>query len=124
MRISDWSSDVCSSDLSPCGRDWHRPTESSTSSIIQNHPAAMGGRSLTGPPFFVAARKFVEVLQYGGKRILTLIPQTVKVSTTGFLGVDTFTVRSEEHTSELQSIMRISYAVLCLKKKTNILKIT
>src|SRR3546814_19623995 len=45
---------------SPCGRDWHRPTESSTSSIIQNHPAAMGGRSLTGPPFFVAARKFVE----------------------------------------------------------------
>src|SRR3546814_18823110 len=65
---------------SPCGRDWHRPTESSTSSIIQNHPAAMGGRSLTGPPFFVAARKFVEVLQYGGKRILTRIPQTVKVS--------------------------------------------
>src|SRR3546814_6783744 len=84
---------------SPCGRDWHRPTESSTSSIIQNHPAAMGGRSLTGPPFFVAARKFVEVLQYGGKRILTL--------------------RSEEHTSELQSLMRISYAVFCLKKKTN-----
>src|SRR3546814_12764671 len=72
---------------SPCGRDWHRPTESSTSSIIQNHPAAMGGRSLTGPPFFVAARKFVEVLQYGGKRILKLIHQTEKVSTTGFMGV-------------------------------------
>src|SRR3546814_10089563 len=30
------------------------------------------------------------------------------------------TVRSEEHTSELQSLMRISYAVFCLKKKTNI----
>src|SRR3546814_9481623 len=30
-----------------------------------------------------------------------------------------FTVRSEEHTSELQSLMRISYAVFCLKKKTN-----
>src|SRR3546814_4032477 len=30
----------------------------------------------------------------------------------------TFTVRSEEHTSELQSLMRISYAVFCLKKKT------
>src|SRR3546814_3611457 len=33
-----------------------------------------------------------------------------------------FLLRSEEHTSELQSLMRISYAVFCLKKKTNILK--
>src|SRR3546814_10862481 len=66
---------------SPCGRDWHRPTESSTSSIIQNHPAAMGGRSLTGPPFFV---------------------------------------RSEEHTSELQSLMSTSYAGFCLQKKKNL----
>src|SRR3546814_3130141 len=31
------------------------------------------------------------------------------------------TVRSEEHTSELQSLMRISYAVFCLKKKTHII---
>src|SRR3546814_9570467 len=35
-----------------------------------------------------------------------------------------FMVRSEEHTSELQSLMRISYAVFCLKKKNNILKKT
>src|SRR3546814_10270047 len=34
-------------------------------------------------------------------------------------GVWKFTYRSEEHTSELQSLMRISYAVFCLKKKTN-----
>src|SRR3546814_2906617 len=34
----------------------------------------------------------------------------------GFYGID---VRSEEHTSELQSLMRISYAVFCLKKKKN-----
>src|SRR3546814_2397768 len=33
--------------------------------------------------------------------------------------VTTTTVRSEEHTSELQSLMRISYAVFCLKKKNN-----
>src|SRR3546814_10216663 len=33
-------------------------------------------------------------------------------------GNDTYAVRSEEHTSELQSLMRISYAVFCLKKKT------
>src|SRR3546814_2545411 len=35
-----------------------------------------------------------------------------------------FNDRSEEHTSELQSLMRISYAVFCLKKKTNINKLT
>src|SRR3546814_6393236 len=34
---------------------------------------------------------------------------------------DAMTARSEEHTSELQSLMRISYAVFCLKKKTNTL---
>src|SRR3546814_10484229 len=33
--------------------------------------------------------------------------------------IGTFAVRSEEHTSELQSLMRISYAVFCLKKKKN-----
>src|SRR3546814_9118124 len=33
--------------------------------------------------------------------------------------LDTFSPRSEEHTSELQSLMRISYAVFCLKKKKN-----
>src|SRR3546814_9939482 len=33
--------------------------------------------------------------------------------------LDTFSTRSEEHTSELQSLMRISYAVFCLKKKNN-----
>src|SRR3546814_4723915 len=33
-------------------------------------------------------------------------------------------LRSEEHTSELQSLMRISYAVFCLKKKTNLSRIT
>src|SRR3546814_3231875 len=37
------------------------------------------------------------------------------------LGVDTVFGRSEEHTSELQSLMRISYAVFCLKKKPNII---
>src|SRR3546814_4286538 len=46
-------------------------------------------------------------------------------ATTGFTGMDLFWcmmigLRSEEHTSELQSLMRISYAVFCLKKKNNI----
>src|SRR3546814_4798102 len=37
----------------------------------------------------------------------------------GIVGVNTGIIRSEEHTSELQSLMRISYAVFCLKKKKN-----
>src|SRR3546814_10469091 len=43
----------------------------------------------------------------------------LKSCQSGFLG-RTFAIRSEEHTSELQSLMRISYAVFCLKKKPNI----
>src|SRR3546814_1339584 len=39
-------------------------------------------------------------------------------------GQDSFHVRSEEHTSELQSLMRISYAVFCLKKKNKVIKNT
>src|SRR3546814_4518478 len=42
----------------------------------------------------------------------------------GNAGIDTKRCRSEEHTSELQSLMRISYAVFCLKKKKNIKKTT
>src|SRR3546814_6413439 len=47
-----------------------------------------------------------------------------RLSIPGFeVGGKTGTARSEEHTSELQSLMRISYAVFCLKKKTNDTKI-
>src|SRR3546814_4558959 len=57
-------------------------------------------------------------------------PETCTVGTNELLGIDPAAVapafeklfkgeRSEEHTSELQSLMRISYAVLCLKKKKN-----
>src|SRR3546814_6161834 len=85
MRISDWSSDVCSSDLpeqwkaTECHPDAHyrdRPRNE-----LRRHQSApislkIHDRSGRSPP-----------------------------------------VRSEEHTSELQSLMRISYAVFCLKKK-------
>src|SRR3546814_6514381 len=59
------------------------------------------------------------VLQPGiagrGRRTVTELPvhQTVRIAGRGDAG------RSEEHTSELQSLMRISYAVFCLKKQTN-----
>src|SRR3546814_9280593 len=108
MRISDWSSDVCSSDLyyrkdgglrttampcgipmsmldKPCGQsDWHQANFIST--------------------FTPAARS-----------------SFISASTVCGVGctMSSIRLRSEEHTSELQSLMRISYAVFCLKKKKN-----
>src|SRR3546814_7516415 len=60
-------------------------------------------------------------------RIANRLPRLVRKSVRGILvtpildtkGFADTTRRSEEHTSELQSLMRISYAVFCLKKKTN-----
>src|SRR3546814_3920857 len=62
--------------------------------------------------------------RFGCERSVTLINKTTYAPLIGTLGIDavvnprTITVsRSEEHTSELQSLMRISYAVFCLKNK-------
>src|SRR3546814_4170734 len=103
MRISDWSSDVCSSDLISCVR-----------------------RLTSRLTMFSSGRwdKWVEVedeIHRGGCRAR---PRCRGSGPTGdLLGgrrrhMDR-TLRSEEHTSELQSLMRISYAVFCLKKKIN-----
>src|SRR3546814_6525571 len=96
MRISDWSSDVCSSDLKRCdARQFrHRALFRSPalySSIGEKSPAA-GTISFFSP--FMSTLSSEACMQAQG-------------------------TRSEEHTSELQSLMRISYAVFCLKKKNN-----
>src|SRR3546814_6101349 len=95
MRISDWSSDVCSSDL-------HR----------KNHAHCGYGRIVT-PIDRIApiARQ---------RRPIFLVSQNVAIAR--FKRHIAFSARSEEHTSELQSLMRISYAVFCLKKKKNTIK--
>src|SRR3546814_2459625 len=105
MRISDWSSDLCSSDLmrdhfpqwqadsgpqapqrdqyadqEEFARDDQRDTEQ------HQHAGDEGRRGIDEEPAFFARRRLERL-------------------------------RSEEHTSELQSLMRISYAVFCLKKK-------
>src|SRR3546814_9275042 len=70
--------------------------------VIMNPPFARNAAGAEDP--FAAHRHFVAALaslQHGG-RIVAIMPDS----------------RSEEHTSELQSLMRISYAVFCLKKKT------
>src|SRR3546814_6749997 len=105
MRISDWSSDVCSSDLA------------------HQHPVAQGGETQ------VERREQVRVgrgVGHAGVRWRTeraTMPgkpaggnPRVRFGRRQRMGT---AVRSEEHTSELQSLMRISYAVFCLKKKNN-----
>src|SRR3546814_3979591 len=59
-------------------------------------------------PDLAAAKQALGESGYKGEKIVVMLPTTP--------------TRSEEHTSELQSLMRISYAVFCLKKKTNINK--
>src|SRR3546814_5729677 len=101
MRISDWSSDVCSSDLPRLIRAaWTlRKRQSDLCSLrpISLRRIFMANQlSVTRPPMPAAAT--------------TKAPQHEPASPDQRR-------RSEEHTSELQSLMRISYAVFCLKKK-------
>src|SRR3546814_2382713 len=100
MRISDWSPDVCSSDLYPvaafCPRrdqrfDRGNDTDADDNQIGGNHRAIRQADA--------------------GHAVLALD----RLDANAQAQVD----RSEEHTSELQSLMRISYAVFCLKKKNS-----
>src|SRR3546814_8926498 len=103
MRISDWSSDVCSSDLhrhSQCPRcEWpHRAGIGIPAARAV--PAARRRRGLPRDRLPAVRRR-----------------QHQRCDRGLWQGDATATPRSEEHTSELQSLMRISYAVFCLKKK-------
>src|SRR3546814_1232804 len=103
MRISDWSSDVCSSDL------WlqllrHRRIESRR---VRHHAQSLRCR-LARPAAVGEARH----RGAGGGGRMKIRAQIGKV-----LNLDKCIGRSEEHTSELQSLMRISYAVFCLQNK-------
>src|SRR3546814_8249544 len=113
MRISDWSSDVCSSDLSQAneagmpdhafGSEFSKGDFGDKLGLHPMHPAAHFTRHIQGGGVLGKGRHlFPQILQH--------------IRTEA--GADAAS-RSEEHTSELQSLMRISYAVFCLKKKTN-----
>src|SRR3546814_5367982 len=93
MRISDWSSDVCSSDLG-LPASYRQGT----------HHLHLGG----------APGRGAEPLRRGLNGVTTMAENLRRAAAERcFVARE----RSEEHTSELQSLMRISYAVFCLKKK-------
>src|SRR3546814_8083795 len=103
MRISDWSSDVCSSDLII-----RRALQAPVRQIAENagvDGAVVAGKLLeskdTSWGFNAQTEEYTDLVKAG------VIDPTKVVRV----------ARSEEHTSELQSLMRISYAVFCLKKK-------
>src|SRR3546814_1341768 len=112
MRISDWSSDVCSSDLAPGGIGDHGPD-----AVEPGRPAqqpALGGACAWADAVDVRRAAAARPLLDGAGRTLPRARAGDRPRH------QRGTVRHrdrEEHTSELQSLMRISYAVFCLKTK-------
>src|SRR3546814_5525378 len=102
MRISDWSSDVCSSDLATTAftAKWLVPRVSRFQAM---HPDVDLRLHASDDTVDVGASGVDIAIRYGRGP---------------YPGLTSTPLRSEEHTSELQSLMRISYAVFCLKKKT------
>src|SRR3546814_9019544 len=141
MRISDWSSDVCSSDLQ------RRLVFDEKDAAFRHDQLSIGGQgsALGSQTLVVAAPKAVVPALVAGTHcpIRSMVRRSRVCLTCGWQGCKRRRaspradangsrgqapgrqlqgyrrrVRSEEHTSELQSLMRISYAVFCLKKKT------
>src|SRR3546814_2506476 len=128
MRISDWSSDVCSSDLynSLQGTPNRQATQvtvmnkPSLNTLLQEFETEQAQRKL--PEFGPGDTVVVNVKVKEGNRERVQAYEGVVIGKKNAGLNSAFTVRkirSEEHTSELQSLMRISYAVFCLKKKNN-----
>src|SRR3546814_4746645 len=114
MRISDWSSDVCSSDLWDAEKVFgERPSHGSTQRSSVMHGPAAAQQEVWEPVEMPARQLPAPLLQQAaaGGQAVTLPQTATPAERRAILG------RSEEHTSELQSLMRISYAVFSLKKK-------
>src|SRR3546814_1730496 len=113
MRISDWSSDVCSSDLAKPVSLAHKPRKSIDIVPFERAADPYLGRGGIGDH----DRLFIVAVELGrGLGKCRLVEGEDAVAPRHGLR-DLVAERSEEHTSELQSLMRISYAVFCLKKK-------
>src|SRR3546814_1562674 len=105
MRISDWSSDVCSSDLA-CGKTIWRAACDDIDGYHRARRRDEAGHRITAASWNRAVASLDRLYRWGEQQgLIADAPFSRRA------------VRSEEHTSELQSLMRISYAVFCLKKK-------
>src|SRR3546814_7769294 len=120
MRISDWSSDVCSSDLEAFGEVVRDGSLGRRWALAADHLdpvlrlAVQDRRQVTARPIQVRLHDLQR--EAGGDRRIEGIAAALEDGHADRRG-DPVGRRSEEHTSELQSLMRISYAVFCLKKK-------
>src|SRR3546814_9659570 len=121
MRISDWSSDVCSSDLSKSWDEFSGPDAPKLDFIFTVCDNAAGETCPIWPGRPMSAHWGIEdpaAVEGSGQReaferALHYLSNRISL----FLALPHDNIRSEEHTSELQSLMRNSYAVFCLKKK-------
>src|SRR3546814_2069467 len=124
MRISDWSSDVCSSDLQV----------SALAAVIAAQPRLLlrGLMAIPAPhpdlerrrEAFIRMKALFDALAAQHPQVDTLsmgMSEDIELAVAeGATMVRVGTARSEEHTSELQSLMRSSYAVFGLKKKNTL----
>src|SRR3546814_6276981 len=109
MLISDWSSDVCPSDLGVRARQLR---DIRSRRLLLRCRLREDRRTIARP-----AIRPLPVELRGIVRDREIDAQQRAVAHSGRIVGDPDRFRSEEHTSELQSLMRISYAVFCLKKK-------
>src|SRR3546814_1366270 len=132
MRISDWSSDVCSSDLYGCYTNYVHPAvqkynldlaleavDAGAHDILwdyirrpEGHPSTMVVPGLDGPSSVVVAEFLADT--HDELRVRGAYQGASVFGIAATHGDSIAQDRSEEHTSELQSQMRISYAVFCL----------
>src|SRR3546814_5451984 len=134
MRSSDWSSDVCSSDL----EDGTYNKISQIGNVVIEDDVEIGANSVIDRATMGSAiiRQGVKLdnliqiahnVEIGQHTVIAAqsgISGSTKIGKNAVIGgqvgvVGHISIRSEEHTSELQSLMRISYAVFCLKKKNS-----
>src|SRR3546814_6128280 len=115
MRISDWSSDVCSSDLSPSVLQQIAEYLVDFARLKSQAPSLKEEPVPQTPPFPIWRQRHS---QSANPRIHMVQSRCVGPIQSRRDSKPNISSRSEEHTSELQSLMRISYAVFCLKKKT------
>src|SRR3546814_4474717 len=127
MRISDWSSDVCSSDLIDAdyaGTKFIQAVSHIIRKLVADYDNVRERADLSGSETESEKQAKIDAVLKPMIAIATTLPEQRDSASNAFSKLenwkrtrDAIVERSEEHTSELQSLMRISYAVFCFKKQ-------